>query len=402
MATAADARSDTLLTPRFVRVLLVQFCFGLSWSTYLLLPKFMVEALDASAADIGFAQGVPPATGVLLAPVCGYVIDRVGRRPVAIAGILLQLFYAAGFLAVTGVGAGLLALQALQGAAFTLTFNANATLAADLAPPARIGQAMGLFGTANVATNAIAPTVAEFIEGQLGWSWAFVVPILPALVALWLCGGMQDTSLQGLASSAMSPESSRSGTTAGVRDLLSRVAYDTLTMLAVGAGFATVFTYYQPYAVSLGVSQVGSFFIGFTGAVVVMRLGLGSRFDRLGLRRVAMWASALYAVVVLAVTELSASLLLPLGAAFGVAHGVLYPTLHALAVQSVQPSERGRANAFINGGFQVGIACSVAALGPLVDRFGYAFAFWIGAGCAGVAWLMLALRTRLRAEGPLA
>src|SRR5437762_1608364 len=66
------------------------------------------------------------------------------------------------------VGAALFALRAFQGVALALVFSAAATLASDIAPPARLGQALGLFGCASLVTNAIAPALCEVIASRTG------------------------------------------------------------------------------------------------------------------------------------------------------------------------------------------------------------------------------------------
>lgn len=390
MPSASDAE-QRLFSPPFVRILVMQCCFGLCWSTYLLLPKFMASELLASGSQIGLVLGIPAGVGALLVPFVGRALDRSGRRPVVIAGNLCMLAYAVGFLWVDRVGPYLYALQLLQGAAFTLTFNGAGTLSADLCPPEKLGQAMGVFGASNVVTNALAPSLAEVIEQQHGWSAAFLAPIAAASVALLLALRLREPAAE---------EHGERTAQAG-DSILTAALYDMAIMLASGATFATVFTFYQPYALSLGVSEVRGFFIGFTAAVIAMRVGLGSAFDRLGRRRVAIASAALYVLAVLGVSELTADTLMWIGASYGIAHGIFYPTMNALAVEGVPRAERGRAMAFFNGGFQIGYAVCVAAVGPIADRFGYRAAFFVGAGLAMVAFVLVCLRRGRRAPAPL-
>ena len=80
--------------------------------------------------------------------------------------------------------AGLLAavLRGCQGIAWSLTFAAGMSLVADVAPPERLGHAIGLYGAAALATSALGPAVAEPIANTFGPRPLFLLSAVIGLI----------------------------------------------------------------------------------------------------------------------------------------------------------------------------------------------------------------------------
>src|SRR5688572_25390687 len=158
-----------LYQPRFVLVLALQFLFGLGFSSFLLLPKYLAEVHHADGALIGRAVAAGPIAAVLVAPLLAARIDRLRRHYLMSAAGFTMLIASVGFVELRELEPMMYVLRALQGAAFTVYMSTGATLVADLAPEDRLGQALGLLGAANLATNALGPGLAEPIAHGFGW-----------------------------------------------------------------------------------------------------------------------------------------------------------------------------------------------------------------------------------------
>jgi MFS family permease len=141
--------------------------------------------------------------------------------------------------------------------------------------------------------------------------------------------------------------------------------------LLSGATFTAIFGFVQPYAVSLGVSAVRSFYVGYTVSAVLGRVFLGSLGDRLGRRTVSAWLLVGYAICSLAVRELHPDLLLLYGLLFGAAHGLLFPTLNALALEVLPSARRGLGMVVFNGAFNAGMSLGGFSWGVLAREYGY-------------------------------
>src|SRR5262245_44380754 len=149
-ATPYAARSTTqgLYQPKLVLLLAVQFLFGLGFSSFLLLPKYLAEAHVADASLIGRVMAAGPISAVLAIPMLAPYIDRVRRQYLLSVSALTMLLASLGFAYLGPLEPKVYVLRALQGAAFTTFWSTCATLVAELAPPARLGQALGLLGAA--------------------------------------------------------------------------------------------------------------------------------------------------------------------------------------------------------------------------------------------------------------
>ena len=85
------------MTPAFTALLTTQAGFGYAFSTFLLLPKYLVTQLGAGPAEIGLVTSAYGVATVLTIPVMGAVVDRYGRRRFLIAGALVMVaFFAVG------------------------------------------------------------------------------------------------------------------------------------------------------------------------------------------------------------------------------------------------------------------------------------------------------------------
>lgn len=358
---------ERLFTPAFQRLLFVQMLFGLSYSTFLLLPKFLRLELGASATEIGRVGGAATIAAAVVAPFVGALTVRYSRLAVLVIALSFEAIGAFGFCFVKEVGPLVYGLRALQGMAWVMVFNVTATMAADLAPESRMAQAIGYLGTAMLVTNALAPAVAEPVSIRYGYGTVFLAA--GGLVALSLLNltGLRVEGARTMASE-FPPEEARalrSGRTLSVH-------YGSLLL---GAGIGVMFTYIQPYALEKGARFVGPFFFGYVGAAVFVRIAFARLADSVGPARVLIFAQALYALTVGASALLRPSWLVFLGIGLGVSHGFAYPALTATGFSGIHRSLRGRFMSAYTFAFNLGFALTVTTLGPVVDRFGYAALF---------------------------
>jgi MFS family permease len=366
-AAPAAATRAPLPYRQLALVLATQVAYGTSWSAFLLLPKFLTVQLHASAAQIGLVSALPSLTASLAVPFVGPLIDRIGRRPLISAGAALAVVQSFAFVLVDRIGPLMFVLQLACGLSFVVAFNAASAHAADLAPRARLGQVLGLFGAANVVTNAIAPAIGEPLADHLGWS------------AVWKLAGVM-AALAFACSFAIRPAQHTIGgaATAASGERQGALTPYVLVMVATGTAFSIAFAYYQPYALSLGMREVHGFFVGYASSVVVARVALGSLPDRIGRMRMTLLSLGLYAVVIFAMSWLAPGTLMIYGALLGAAHGFLYPSINALAIDDGNHGRRGQVLTFLNGGFQVGYTLGVLGFGAIAERTGYPLIFRLG------------------------
>jgi len=365
--------------PAYLRILGVQMAFGLSYSAFLLLPKYLRLELGASASDIGAVSGAAVVAAAVLAPFVGLSARWVNRR--TLVGFALLLAGAAGatFTLAPAIGPLVYALRIAQGVAWIIVFQCTATMVADLVPKARLSQAIGFLGVSMLATNALAPAVVEPVAEHYGWTLAFAVPGVLSIVALLLVPGLPD----GASAEALPPSS-----IPRARPAVLPIHYGSFLM---GAGIGVMFTFTQPYALALGATRVGDFFFGYVAMAMFVRLGLSNFADRVGPAKVATGAMVLYAVVVSAAAWLEPGLLLFLGLGLGACHGLMYPALMATGMADLRPEERPPFMGWTSLAFNAGSAITVLFLGPVADHFGYPVIFWTVGALIATGILPLAI-----------
>jgi MFS family permease len=371
-----------LFTRSFASLLIAQAAFGYSFSSFILLPKYLATELSAGATEIGLVTAAGGAATIVCLFATGAVVDRFGRRRFLTAGAVIMALASLAFALVDRVGPLMFGLRALQGASFAMALVAGGTLAVDQAPPERLGQAIGIFGLTMISMNALAPSVVESVAEHMNWASAFVTAAAGAALSCGLSFFVQER-----------PPARRAGDEVpGFIEVARRprLLLIGLVIAVVGAAFGSVVTFSQPLALEVGIEKVRSLFVAYAATAIVARVGLGRTADRLGRYPVSVVSLAVYACVVTLMIWLRPGWLAPLGAVFGLAHGLFYPAFNALAVEDAGPADRGKVMALFQGWFNVGFAGGAFALGFLAEAAGYPAVFAVSGLAMFAALLLLA------------
>lgn len=370
--------SKPLYTFRFVLILALQFAFGLGFSSFFLLPKYLTEVHHADAAWIGLVMAAGPVSAVLAAPLLARYIDRAPRHLLLLAAALSMLTASLGFTLLERLGPSIYVLRALQGAAFTIYMSTSGALVIELSPSERLGQALGLLGASNLATNAIGPGVAEPLALAQGWNAVFVLSAA--------CSCLAAAGTWALREPARGQGGTRHSPRLGAPRRLSLL----YASMVVGIAFGTIVTFYQPLALAIGIRQVSDLFVGYTVTALGVRVMFGAWLDRFDRRRVALLATSVYAAVVFATVAIRPGWLFPIGMALGLAHGALYPVLSALFIEGSEARERGALMTYFGGAFNVGMVLSTFGFGILAGWVGYRPVFALAGSLALSAVLVIA------------
>jgi predicted MFS family arabinose efflux permease len=376
--SAQLGHTTTIYSPQFALIVAAQAAFSFGWSLYLLAPKFMATVLGADAEQIGVVAAVGSSAGLLAIPFSALGIDRLGRRLFLRLGAALVVVLSLLYLRVEAIGVPLYLAQCCVSAAYVLAFNGSATLVADLAPPARLSQAIGIIGAVSPFTNAVASALGETIAKEHGWRVVFLTGVAAGLLALGLSMFVREAPRRA----HMHDHAQPSAPTRPLTPLLA-------STVAIGSVFGAMFIFFQPYVLKLGAPDIRTFFIGFTVAAVLARVGFGNLGDRHGHGRVSLLTAILYGIASAAMMYLDIDYLWAFGALFGFAHGLIYPTLNALVLSCMSVDKRGKAMAYYNGAFNAGTAASSALWGVIAERAGYPTMFGVAALMAFVSAALL-------------
>ena len=369
------------LDPRFQKLIGVQMAFGYAFSALLVVPKYLMTALHASPREIGELAAIPALSGIAIAPLCGRWLDRGGARATVLVGAALLALSVWSFGFVRTVEPAVYVLRAIQGVGNTLVIGGSAAFVTLFVAAKHHARAFGLAGSAALAMNAFASYTTERLADSYGWDVAFGVAGGFALLALALTLSIPVVT----AKSSVEPAPSSTGSPGGAVSV-------TFAALAAGAAFATLATFSQPFVLSQGAHDVAPLFIGYTATALAARLGLGSFVDRWGRRRTAFVALSVYVLSLLCAALVRPGWLFVLGLGFGAAHGLVWPSLNALAVERAAAGRSGSALTRLHATFGIGSMAAVWGVGWLVGEIGYPLSF------AAAAWLVAGGALTLRAR----
>ncbi len=338
------------------------------------LPRFVRGPLDAGNVAVGVIVGSYAITGLLLRPFAGRLADHRGRKPTVLIGSVLVAL--GGFMYLLPLGVpGLIAARLVLGAGEGTVFTAGSAWIVDLAPVARRGRVIGLYGLAVWAGLSIGPLIGELLLQVSGytlvWVFAGVAPLFGALIASRLPDPFRATPhSQGEQHALIEREAVRPG-----------------AALALGSiGYGTMTAFVVLHLESRGVGHGAAVFGAFATMVVLTRLIGGDLPDRVGPIRVAVTAAMVEAIG-LATIAIAHSLPAAIAGALamGAAFSLLYPSLSLIVVSRVSDTRRGAALGTFTAFFDAGVGFGAPLAGAAAALSSYEGAFLLAAMIALVS-----------------
>jgi len=366
------------LTGPFLLVTCANFFFFLNFASFFLLP-LQIRALGGSEATVGTVMGSAGLAGLVVLPLVGMAVDRSDRRRFLAAGAITMTIAALAFLRVDTVGWALYSLRLLQGVSFAMAFTASTALAAELAPAEGRARALGIFGLSTILTNAIAPGVGEEIIHRGGFNALFITAAILSSVSAVMAVRLPPPPSVSLIGTPTAPW--RVGRLQWVL---------AATMTLVGMGFGAVITFIPTFVRTEAFGRVSFFFLSYTAAAILTRLGGAGLSDRLGRRAVILPTLIVLASAIFLLSTIhSVAGLVFTAAIFGLAQGISYPTLHAFLVDLTADEYLGRAQALFNGAFNLGVTGSGFFFGFIAEHYGHRTMFVLASLTPLAAWVLL-------------
>jgi MFS family permease len=368
-----------LLTPVFVRVWLATLGAFASFGVILLaLPLYVADELEYGSIGVGVAMGSASVTAILFGPPAGRIADRRGRRAMIFGGAAVMVAcYVA--LALEPSLPLVVAVRLLAGAGEAAFAVAVLTVAADLAPTDRRGEAMSLVTTASYLGLTVGPVAADFVlgDGRFALTWLLAAGlVLGAGAAVLPLGETRPESEHEAPAGWLPPRSS----------LLPGL----LVLLAL-LGFGGFVAFAALYARELGFDRPGLVFALFGGVIVLVRTFGRKLPDRLGARSTLMlcFVNLGLGLATMGIWQTPAGLLVGT-AIFAVGQALSYPAAVLLAMQASTEAERSAVVGGVTAFVDVALGLGAFVLGAVAAVTGYAGAFVVGSVVALSGLLVLA------------
>lgn len=378
-----EADRAPLLNAAFARVWLGTFSIFATFGILVLtLPLYVKDELGHGSIGIGLAVGVASITAIIASPVSGRLSDRRGRRPLLIGGSLVVLgCYLA--LALGPTMPAILGIRLVAGAGEAAFVVALYTVATDLAPRDRQGEAMSLVTLASYLGLTIGPVAADLILGGDRFALVWIVAAALALVSLGTLVTLRETrpELDAPAPGGFLPP--RGALLPGLMVLVGLLGFGGF------AAFAAI------YARDLGVGRPGLVFALFGGIIALVRL-FGRRLpDAMGARRTLAYSFVALGVGLAIVGAWHSVAGLLVGTAvFAVGQALTYPAAVLLAMESASVAERSAVVGSVGAFVDVAIGLGALILGAVASVAGYRGAFLVASAVALSGLLVLTASRR--------
>ncbi len=369
-------KRQRIFTWSFIMVFIAAGMIRVSYQMQNTLMPLYMGLLGYSASSIGMTTTVCTIASLILRPLLGGMLDRYGRRVLALVGT--ALFAVATLLCgFFGGFAVLLALRALQGFGFSSHTTAINTMATDILPEDRMSEGIGYMGLTGSLSSAIAPAVALLFVSSGNYKLGFIMAGLAGVVAV--------ASVLLVRAPDVKAQNQREKMSLFDRLWEKSALKPTLIMLILGACAAAGGTFLPTFALGKGFNsaQISLYFTVNAVATVLARL-FGARASRkLGMKATLVVATALsvggYLILAFSPNVFG---LWAAAAMQGLSYGTLYPMMNAMAVTGASPDRRGVAMATFLTGMDIGMGFGASFWGLIIDWLGIEYMFPM---CAAIA-----------------
>lgn len=152
-----------------------------------LLPVY-AKTLGASGVWLGITFSVFAVVQTFFGPFAGRLSDRYGRKPFIVAGLVVYLIAALGYLTAQSFYQ-VIAFRAFSGFGTSLIFSVARAYVGDMTPRGQEGRWLGVFATADIVGFGTGPLIAGLLRQEIGFRSVFVamacLMALSATILLW-------------------------------------------------------------------------------------------------------------------------------------------------------------------------------------------------------------------------
>jgi MFS family permease len=380
--SASAAVRERLWTRDYTLTLLSLHLFFLSWAQ---LFDTMQLYLDGRPKwQVGWTVGgAYGAMSLLMRLYSGRLTDRMGRRPVMLAGAAVTALALAAH-ALTNNPLLLTPIRLLYGGGMCLYTTSAMAALADVLPVSRRGEGMGWYGVLYTLTNVYGPWLGAAVADAVGLRVFFVFVAAVAAGAGLVAAPLTDT---------------RRAVADARPQLISRSALlPTGTFMALAMAYSVLPAFLALYTKARDFGSAGLFFFLMGLALVPARWFGGALADRLGRPAIIFPGMALAAAGMALLADAQGPAMVYAAAmVFGAGFGLGHTGLTILTVDRAAPDERGAAMATFALAWDIGTLGSFA-LGFVGDAVGYPALF----GAAAVLPVLAAagFQVARHREGP--
>ena len=357
-----------LWTKDFIMVSASNFLLFVSF--YLLmvtLAMYSIEQFQVSGSIAGLASSIFVLGAVVVRPIAGNLLARIGKKKLLVFGLVLFFFVTILYFPINSIG-WMLLIRFIHGFAFGISSTATGTIAVDVIPPSRRGEGMGYFATSNNLAMSIGPFIGlmtlQYFSGDTIFIITTIISITALLTALYMkvpevkVNYIEKTRKQKF----------------HINDYFEKSAYPiSILMLILGIANSSILSFINAYSVEINlVSAASFFFVMYAVFLLMSRPITGRLYDKKGENSVIYPAIALFGLGLIVLSQASSGIaLLVAGAIIGVGFGTLQSSAQTIAVSGVPHARVGLATSTFYVFYDLGMGMGPFLLGYVMQVTGF-------------------------------
>jgi MFS family permease len=354
----------SLYSRDFVLASCAYFFVFLSIAVFYLFPLYL-DQFEPSKSRVGLIMGIHSVTAILVRPFFGRLLDRQGGRKVAMAGMLIIMLSIPGFFLVESAGWLALVLRAINGIGWGVGTTALMTICSELSPPEKMAHSLGIIGAAGIVAGAAGPMLAEEVFRRYDFHAVFIVGIVTAAASLACVFAIREKP--------RNPSARNAASFAGLR----RYSLPVLAIIAVmpaahGAARGAVLNFIALFGTSAGFTRIAPFFLVFSIAAILTRVGVGDISDRYGRKKIIFPSAVMIGLNLFWIAGLNSyASFLATGFIAGLGQGLIFPALSTYVIDFLGRENKGLALGIYLSLFDLGMGLGSPLWGWVSDVAGY-------------------------------
>lgn len=340
--------NSSIYSLQFILVCLSSFLFSSSFN--MLIPELPAYLSSLGGGEYkGLIIALFTLTAGISRPFSGKLTDKIGRVPVMAIGSIVC--FVCGFLypILTSIS-GFLLLRLFHG--FSTGFKPTATAAyvADIVPPNRWGEAMGIHGLFFSTGMAIGPAIGSAITQYYSINILFYCSSLFALLSIAIIMNVKETLKAKEKFKFHLLKIKRN-------ELINKQALPVfwITLFSY-VSYGVIITLIPDWTAHIGLANKGIFFMIFTVASLMMRFVAGKASDRYGRKPILKISIAVLCVALIWIGAAQSITGFFIGAIiYGMATGMLSPAISAWTIDLSDTDKRGLSVATMYIALEAGI-----------------------------------------------
>jgi len=370
-----------------------------------LLPLYLTEHLNASVKLVGAVVAAFALVETFLKAGWGSVADRVGRRPLIVAGLLLSSV-APLLMSVLRNPVLFVPLRLIDGAGSSALWPAASAIMADKTPRDQRATAMGTLNLFFLSGLAFGPALGLFVVG-LTHSYAtgfYLASGLMIAAAVWGSVALRDAATPHLAPPVTAVGGDHGDDQSSHRSREGRAQFSPLLITMLGVAFVQMFgvgllapilAIYAKQVVGLSEQVIGILFLLGVLSVAIASVPAGQLADRWGKRKAVVWGMAIGSAGMWMLPISPRLDVLAVGAVLlGIGYALSSPAWHALVSELAPPGRIGFAMGAAQTAEGLGLVLGPLLGGVLWDAAGHVAPFVASASLLSVSTVALIITIR--------